>query len=640
MKPQKSLLKTLLKPIITLIILIAISIGAFTSFETYQTLLNEYKEKAKTSSQIVADYIDLLLVIQDLSIIQDLINDYVDFEGIDGIFLIDEKKTITCHTFSPIIPSYISSYINTTPINPNKAEILENKILIQPAAILNGSLGYIFVTMDLNKIKKQSFILIAKQLSLIGILALVGILLITRKVAQLTSPLQALNTITMTLQDKSFVLSPQNRSQLQKIQTYNDEIASLAHSTENMCTALQEYIGEIKVLNIEKANIQHELTIAKDIQTNLLGSPNSASLSKEISIETFLEASKDIGGDFYDVKQEGDLIYICIGDVSGKGISAALFMAATLTAIRSTLSHASNPSDIMNEVNALLCQQNKETLFVTVFFGIYNTQSRELNYVNAGHPLPLLLNKKNQQLSELPTTNGIVLGINPTAFYASKSIVLPNESLTLFYTDGLNEAQNKEGQLLGEEPVKQWMTSTEKSASSLKQTLLQEWNDFCGDHPKVDDCTFVIFETNHQIEPIANPLNVHFLNDIQELNKLQHVVELFANEHRLKKDIQNQLNLVLEELISNTIFYGYTDHDNHYIYVTLTHTPEYIECKVLDDGIPFNPLKDAPEVDQAAPIEDRPVGGLGIHIIENMVSDLDYQRTSNTNTITFKKELT
>ena len=146
------------------------------------------------------------------------------------------------------------------------------------------------------------------------------------------------------------------------------------------------------------------------------------------------------------------------------------------------------------------------------------------------------------------------------------------------------------------------------------------------------DIAFLLVQWKPQTIEITNRLSVHFKNDISEINKLHKVVEIFAGANSLTEKIQMNINLVLEELISNIIFYGYEDHEDHLIYVHFMVEDEKLTALIEDDAKAFNPLE-APEVDVDTLLDDKPVGGLGIHFVKTLMDELSYERIDNKNTL-------
>ncbi|RAP28503.1 hypothetical protein DID76_04555 [Candidatus Marinamargulisbacteria bacterium SCGC AG-414-C22] len=624
--------------IIVIFFIVSITIFCVTSAFFFFKLRTEYLSKGKAISKAIADSATTFLVTEDLAVIQEHINHYNNYEGIDYVFLTDSNQDIISHTFSPVPPDYIHDHLSLS--EPTFQRIDNSLMILIRSDILYGSLGNVYIMSDLAPIIKQILYVILFISVAIFIIVTLGMLYLSRYFHKLIDPVQILGTITQKISLVDFKLTKSDEMSLQKLQTIDDEIGQFSGDFYTLCQRLEHYFEDLQIATKSQAEIEKELDIAKTIQLNLLGTPPTPTITENINISVFLEPAKIVGGDFYDIYDTEDYIFVTIGDVSGKGIGASLFMTRTITTIRSLIQMQSDPIDIMTEVNAQLCLRNDNMLFVTVFFAVIDKKDYSMNYVNAGHPSPFLI-KQDKTITEIPTTGGVVMGVDPHAFYDSQQTVLSPNSFLMLYTDGLNEAHNKHNDILGLAQVKEWASKPYSSATDFKESIVNHWNEFCGDHDKVDDFTLVIIQNSAQpTTSVPNPLPVHFTNDVQELVKLQHVVELFCQTYQLNKKIQQSVNLVLEELITNTIFYGYADHSEHTIYVTLHKHESTVQIIVEDDATPFNPLKDAPETDSSLDIQEKPIGGLGINIVKNMMNDIEYKRTNNKNILTLTKEIT
>lgn len=198
-------------------------------------------------------------------------------------------------------------------------------------------------------------------------------------------------------------------------------------------------------------SIQYDLNISREIQQAILPKkfppfPNEPNFD----IYASMVAANEVGGDFYDFFMIDDhRLGFVIGDVSGKGISAAIFMAVSRTLIRATGLKGDSVSECMQYVNNLLCTESVSSMFVTVFYGILNTQTGEVEYVNAGHNPPYILSSGG--ISQVEITNGLALGVLEDFSFESKKIQLKNGDQLLLYTDGVVEAINQEETAYGEE---------------------------------------------------------------------------------------------------------------------------------------------------------------------------------------------
>lgn len=223
-----------------------------------------------------------------------------------------------------------------------------------------------------------------------------------------------------------------------------DEVGQLYSSFNNMRHALKEYITNLTETTKAKERIESELHIAQTIQMSFLPKRFPPFPDRnEFELYATLVSAKEIGGDLYDYFfLDEENLFISIGDVSDKGVPAALFMAATKTLIKGVAETMNDPSKIMEKVNFELCQDNDSSMFVTYFSGILNIRTGTLRYSNAGHNPPLLVRKDSTPTwLELPP--GLVLGAMEDSQYKDLKITLQSGDSLLLYTDGVTEATNK-----------------------------------------------------------------------------------------------------------------------------------------------------------------------------------------------------
>jgi phosphoserine phosphatase RsbU/P len=247
-----------------------------------------------------------------------------------------------------------------------------------------------------------------------------------------------------------------------------------------------------------KEKIESELNIAREIQMNMVPKifPAFPHKSEEFDLHAFIGPAKEVGGDFYDffLKEEEGLLCFTIGDVSGKGVPASLFMAVTITLLRAISAKTHNPAEVLSTVNKELFRNNDSMLFVTVCYGEMDIHTGKVNYSLAGHNLPYIVNKTGE-LTTLETTSGMALGVDEDSEFETKSFSLkPDESLFL-YTDGVTEAKSKEDTFLGEEKLEEILKTTQKLLP--EQTVdkcLKEINEFAKDAPQHDDITMLVIK--------------------------------------------------------------------------------------------------------------------------------------------------
>ncbi|NLO02388.1 MAG: SpoIIE family protein phosphatase [Bacteroidales bacterium] len=238
--------------------------------------------------------------------------------------------------------------------------------------------------------------------------------------------------------------------------------------------------------------IQHDLNIAREIQQAIL--PKIFSLFPEkqnFDLYASMVAAREVGGDFYDFFMIDDnRLGFVIGDVSGKGVPAAIFMAVSRTLIRATGIKGVSASDCMRYVNKLLCNESVASMFVTVFYGILDSTTGEVEFVNAGHNPPYLLNSKG--IRKLEITGDTVLGVfDDITFHPGKIEMNPGEKLFL-YTDGVTEAFNNQEEAYGEERLESLLKQyLEQPVDTIIKETMESVKMYVDEAPQSDDITLL-----------------------------------------------------------------------------------------------------------------------------------------------------
>lgn len=192
--------------------------------------------------------------------------------------------------------------------------------------------------------------------------------------------------------------------------------------------------------------IQNEIEIARNIQRGIL--VHDFIDDDRLSLHATLVPMLSVGGDLYDFYRDGDYVTFIIGDVSGKGLPAAMFMSATITLFRATVKHHLSPKVIMGDINATLSTNNSLMMFVTAFVGQLHLPTGQLTYCNAGHLPPLIVRDGQCRWFELQEAN-VILGLDETYQFTEQSMTLEHGEQMIVFTDGVTEAENKQKELLG-----------------------------------------------------------------------------------------------------------------------------------------------------------------------------------------------
>ena len=254
-----------------------------------------------------------------------------------------------------------------------------------------------------------------------------------------------------------------------------------------------------------KKLMEKELQIASNIQKGILRSRTqevhsstaaNAESKKEAEVQAVLVPMHEVGGDLYDYYRKGEDLFFIIGDVSGKGVPAAMFMSATVNLFRSAVLRLQSPKAIMEEVNGVLSEHNPNLMFVTAIIGRLHTPTGELWLCNAGH-LPPLVDEQSDDgvrcLKEIAVVPNLPLGFEGKYKFVEQSMMLGEGDILVLYTDGITEARNKEKEMLGMERWKEIVGGEKMPANTPKSidSLLAEVEAFIGEAEPVDDITLL-----------------------------------------------------------------------------------------------------------------------------------------------------
>ncbi|MBI5568547.1 MAG: SpoIIE family protein phosphatase [Desulfomonile tiedjei] len=270
-----------------------------------------------------------------------------------------------------------------------------------------------------------------------------------------------------------------------------DEVGELAQSLTTMARDLKTYIRNLTETTAAKQRIESELSIAADIQRSMLPSRFPAFPGRdEFDIYAMMRPAKEVGGDFYDFfLLDEDHLCVAIGDVSGKGVPAALFMSVTKYLLEAGVGLGGTADQVMSRVNALLARNNDSCMFVTLFLGILDLRTGEFFYANGGHNSPVLL-VPDQEPAFLGKPGGPVVGIMDTAEFRMDTLVLSPGSVLLTYTDGVTEAFNTADEAFAEDRLLETARSLrDKSVKDMTTGLVDAIDAFCSGAPQADDIT-------------------------------------------------------------------------------------------------------------------------------------------------------
>lgn len=256
-----------------------------------------------------------------------------------------------------------------------------------------------------------------------------------------------------------------------------------------------EYIKSAQKEHAELVDIQSDLSVAREIQQGILPRSFKLKLSNPEAVDIFasMEAAKDVGGDFYDLFPIDDhRIGFAIADVSGKGVPAAIFMAVSHTLIKATGIRDLASNECMETVNNILCGESVGSMFVTVFYGIYDSETGQVDYTNAGHNPPYILHADGS-VEMLQNDGNLVLGVMENMKFKRSSLQLNPGDALVMYTDGVTEAENKEHAQFGESRLEAELAALKGSDSKhVVETVLSKVREFAAGAPQSDDITQLV----------------------------------------------------------------------------------------------------------------------------------------------------
>lgn len=391
---------------------------------------------------------------------------------------------------------------------------------------------------------------------------------------------------------------------------------------------------KLKRKTLEQERTNGELRIASNIQQALLPANEEAqTITEDVCVEGRLIPAKEVGGDLYNAFVRDGKLFFCIGDVSGKGIPSALIMAITQALFRNIASRENNPAQIMKRLNETACRNNKTNIFVTLFIGVLDLPTGHLRYCNAGHEKPILVD----QLSLLEVKPNLPIGLFEDFNYEMQTTTLKPGSALFLYTDGLTEARNVQGKLFGRERVMQMIAeSGSTDPKQLIETAIAEVKRFSENTEQSDDLTLLAFSytPSQEQEVLSESLTLH--NDVKEIEALGSYVKQIAEKLGIEKSLTGKLRLAVEEAVVNVMEYAYPKGTTGEVNIRATSDGQNLKFIITDTGISFDPTE-VSTADTTLSAEERPVGGLGILLVRELMDSINYERIDGKNVLTLSK---
>lgn len=398
----------------------------------------------------------------------------------------------------------------------------------------------------------------------------------------------------------------------------NDEFALMVRSFNTMTDEIDHYLDDIEKLTRDKHTQETELNIARGIQMGLL-LPNH--IDKELyGIDTYIVPARDVGGDLYDYCETNDgKIFAAIADVSGKGISAALFMSRAVTLLHQYALAGFSPSKILELFNHMLCMRNPGGLFITAFVVIYDPSTGILTYSNAGHNLPYIL---GDELITLEDAHGVAAGLFDEEEYEEASVSVAPDSILFMYTDGVNEAKNVDGAFYTTERLEKMLTECIKSGSTdILNDILCDLNQFTQDAEQNDDITMLTM----RFKPRPAETVLRLMSEKKEIVSIRSAIGKLP----VSEDLKKTLFLAAEEIFINICSYAYDTPGEVEIRLS---ADDRIKMVFADSGSPFDPTVDVPDIEEYD--HETRIGGLGRFLTFSIADEYHYEYRDGKNILT------
>ena len=396
----------------------------------------------------------------------------------------------------------------------------------------------------------------------------------------------------------------------------------------------------LQAVNAEKERIGSELHIASAIQMGMLPKTFPTYPDRDdVQLFGSLTPAKEVGGDLFDFFIRDEKLFFCIGDVSGKGVPASLVMAVTRSLFRTVSAHESMPDRIVTSMNESMSDMNETNMFVTLFVGVLDLPTGRLRYCNAGHDAPLLI---GDGVGTLPVESNIPVAVMSGWKFVSQEAQIFTGTTIFLFTDGLTEAENAGHAQFRmervEETARQALAAQEQVPKQIIQRMSDAVHQFVGDAEQSDDLTMLAIQYIKQQRDVKLRKAIVLPNDTKEVPRLAAFVDEVCEAVGFDATTTMQMNLAIEEAVVNVMEYAYLPGTRGDISIEAQSNDLRLKFTITDSGSPFDPTVKA-DADTTLKAEERPIGGLGIHLVRQLMDSINYERIDGHNVLTLRKKL-
>jgi sigma-B regulation protein RsbU (phosphoserine phosphatase) len=314
-------------------------------------------------------------------------------------------------------------------------------------------------------------------------------------------------------------------------------------------------------------------------------------------------------------------------------------MAVTKTLLRANASNDISTASILTRINDELAVDNESCMFVTMFLAICDLQTGNVRYTNAGHNPPFI-KRADGEIVSITGIHGPVAGAVEGLAYKQSELQLKQGDLLFLYTDGVSEAMNANDAMFEEKQIAdQLVKLVGNDPAQAIEAVLSAVDEFAAGCEQSDDITMLGFRFEADNQAMAqHNIELTLTNQLSEIDRINDSFNEFAESAEIPMGVSLKINMVFDELLNNIISYAYEDQNAHDIRIRVDLISTRLVITIEDDGVPFNPFMRA-EPDTDASLEDREIGGLGIHLVKKVMSEVSYKRHFDRNRLTLIKQL-
>lgn len=396
---------------------------------------------------------------------------------------------------------------------------------------------------------------------------------------------------------------------------------------------LKSAYAQLEQTATAKERTGSELRIAQDILKNIVAP--TPPQRDDLDLYASLVPTKQVAADFYDYRLCDEKLLFCIGDVSGKGVQAAMTTVLMQAQFRSVTAYESTPARIVEAINTAMCQNSAFPVSATLFVGALNTQTGRLKYCNAGHNAPLLI---GSGIGALPVDPNTPVGQHADQKFTAQETLIDPGSVIFLYTNGLTKAEDATHRQFGEERMTgeamQTIYGLDAAPQAVVERMTETLNRFTGGTEQADDIAMLAIRYTKQADGVRYQRSITLANDTEEVLRLATFVDKVCKNMHFNATVTSGMHQALEEALVSVMSHAYPEGRKGSFGIEAKADNNTLTFVIRDQGEPFDPT--APK---ATPDGQTPNNGLGIGLARHYMDAVSYERIENQNVLTLTKNL-